>query len=175
MMALVSALIGLAMCIVPGECRRISTKMKPSKMEKRAVGSFAVTGECEDCNNGYTLSQISYHGYDKPAPSDVETFFISNSTDRTLVSVGLYIIYMDLSGKQINKRFVKADCDIPSGETRLISIRSWDKQHSFYYFESQKPRRTAHPYKVRLDPVSAYLSFEVDEQSDDVTDDKEGL
>lgn len=136
---------------------------KESRAETETVrmarGSFMVASQCEDCNNGYRLEQIAFSGYDKPRNSAVETFFITNNTDRTMSGVTMYVEYLMPDGRQLHKRFVRLVCDIPPGETRMAELQSWDKQKSFYYEKSETPRRGGTPFTVVFDPVSYYLRF----------------
>lgn len=130
------------------------------KEEEMAKGSFMVASQCTDCNNGYQLEQITFSGYDKPKQSSVETFFITNATDRTLTGVNLYIDYRMPDGRQLTKRFFRLSCLVPPGETRMAEIPSWDKQHSFVYEKSPATgKHPATPYTVIFDPIAYYLRF----------------
>lgn len=140
---------------------RISTKDKAEKKtdDEMTAGSFMVASQCADCNKGYTLDQIVMSGYDKPLTSAQETFFITNNTDRILSGLTLYVEYLTLDGRQLDKRFIKLSCAVPPGETRIAKIPSWDTQKSFFYEKSARPKRQATPYKVVFDPVAYYLRF----------------
>ena len=127
--------------------------------QQMSKGSFMVASQCTDCNNGYTLSQIAFTGYEKPQSSATETFFITNNTDRTMTGITLYIEYLTVEGRQLHKRFVRLACNIPPGETRLADIPSWDEQKSFHYEKSAGSKRGGIAYKVIFDPVSYYLRF----------------
>lgn len=122
-------------------------------------GSFMVASQCTECNNGYKINQIRFSGYDKPRKSAVETFFITNNTDRTMTGITLYIDYRTTDGRQLNKRFVRLVCNIPPGETRSAEVKSWDKQKAFYYEKSGPDKTGGTPYKVIFDPVAYYLQF----------------
>lgn len=127
--------------------------------ESMSLGSFMVASECTDCNNGYTLSQVAFSGYDKPQQSNSETFFITNNTDRRMSGISLYIEYRTEDNRQLHKRFFKLTCDIPAGETRMAEVESWDKQRSFYYIKSNASKKGGTPYVVIFDPVSYNLRF----------------
>ena len=124
-----------------------------------ASGSFMVASHCTDCNNGYKIEQIHFSGYDKPRRSATESFFITNTTDRRMTGVTLYIEYLTTDGRQLYKKFVKLVCDIPPGETRKADIPSWDKQKSFYYIKSEASSKGGTPYTIVFDPISYYLQF----------------
>lgn len=122
-------------------------------------GTFMVGNECEDCNRGYTLGQVTYSGYDKTAGSNRESFFITNGTDRMLAGVSLYIDYLSMDSVQMHRRFVHIPTSIPSGETRRVDIRSWDRQKTLYYHLSPRPRKKATPYDVSFIPIAIYLKY----------------
>lgn len=132
---------------------------KQENMEEMTAGSFMVASQCEDCNNGYTLQQIRFTGFDKPQGSDTESFFITNETNRTMTAVTLYIEYLTPDGRQLHKKFLRLSCDIPPGETRKADIRSWDRQNSFYFIKSRPGRNPGNPFDVRFDPIAYYLRF----------------
>lgn len=153
----------LVFSIMPAsQARRYSYKMSSPKAEPDTTltkGSFMVASICEECNNGYTIDQISFAGYDKPQTSSEESFFITNSTDRVMTAVTLYVDYRDLQGRQLTRRFLKISCNIPPGETRQVSAKSWDRQKTFYYEKSTQARRGGQPFTVIFDPVAYYLRF----------------
>lgn len=136
-----------------------SNQSAESEELEMARGSFMVASQCLDCNNGYRLDQIEFSGFEKPRASSVETFFITNNTDRTLSGVTMYIGYYDEAGRQLHKQFIKLSCDIPAGETRQAEIKSWDKQHVFRYEKSAKDRRSSAPFSITIDPVAYYLRY----------------
>lgn len=146
---------------IGAEAQRITTKVKVEKDEEQEMvaGSFMVGSDCSSCNNGYRLEQVKYSRFDKPASSAYETFQVTNTTDRTLKAVGLFLEYRTLDGAQLHKRYVRLDCNVPAGESRMLSVRSFDKQKSYYFKGSSKPRKRATPFDVIFDPVAYYLSF----------------
>lgn len=158
----------LAACAVASTyapAKKTSLKLKVDKKqtggeeEEFQRGSFMVASGCRDCNNGYQLDQISFSGFEKPQSSMLESFFITNSTDRTLTGVTLYIEYLDAQGRQLHKRFLRLSCDVPPGETRRAELKSWDKQNTFYYRDSAPSRRQGASFTVRFDPVAYWLCF----------------
>ena len=83
----------------------------------------------------------------------------NNDSTRLLKAVTLDISYFDVNGTQIHRRVVDLDCDIPSGETKMISFRSWDVQNRFFYAAGPKPRSHAYPFTVRLEvKLACYFS-----------------
>lgn len=91
-------------------------------------------------------------GYDKPLRSRRETFFASNYTSGTVGKVAVTITYLDENGRMLHSRQIAIPCEIPTEETRNLSIPSWDEQQSFYYIRSTVPTRVAQatPYDVTI-------------------------
>ncbi|MDE7402814.1 MAG: FxLYD domain-containing protein [Muribaculaceae bacterium] len=151
---------------LPSAAKKNTLKLKTEKQssesaedKKMVRGSFMVASQCTDCNNGYTLDQIKFFGYDKPAKSNKESFFLTNMTDRTLSGVSIYITYYAADGRMLHRRFAKLQESIPPGETRKLEIPSWDKNHSFRFAGSQDTRSKGAAYTVTFDPVAYYLRF----------------
>lgn len=92
--------------------------------------------------------RISLSGYDKTLYDRNETFYVSNRTPFRLSRVVVKMVYTNESGEMLHEQTYDIACDIPSGETRQLSVRSFDTQHTHYYYKSRKPRRSAIPYKV---------------------------
>jgi hypothetical protein len=161
---LLSLTIAALMLITPLslDARKVKTKIEvePTDTLQMERGTFIVSADaCESCNNGYSLTQLLLTGYDKPLNSDTETFFVTNNTDCDLTTISIEIEYLTLDSRQLHKRFERIKCDIPAGETRKIDIRTWDRQHSFYYHLSTRPRRQATPYTISITPITITLRF----------------
>ena len=102
---------------------------------------------------GDTIRDISANllkitGYDKPLNSNKETFFVSNNGTSTITAMNITFNYFDSKNRQLHSASHTIECSIPPGETRQLSVSSWDKQKSFFYYRSAKPRRKATPYSV---------------------------
>lgn len=92
---------------------------------------------------------VTLSGYDKPLRSTSESLFATNHSDLIIKSVTILITYIDMSGRQLHSREVTIDTPIPPGETRQLQFRSWDRQKSFVYHRSQRPKRAAYsPYDI---------------------------
>lgn len=165
-LSLLLTAISLCVCALPISARKVSFSQKADKttaaanVSEVARGSFLVASQCPACNNNYTLNQVVYSGYDKPLNSSTESFFITNNTDRTMTGAALYIEYLTLDGRQLNKVFLTLSCDIPPGETRQLSNKCWDRQHAFRYELSPGNRKhSGTPFKVVIDPISYSLRY----------------
>lgn len=102
---------------------------------------------------------VSLSGYDKPLQATRETFCATNNTSRHIAALILEITYTDLAGRQIHRRRATVPADIPPGETRLVSFRSWDVNHTFFYRLGPRPRKSGvTPYDVsaRILKVAVY-------------------
>jgi len=111
----------------------------------------------EPKNNNTTAINKIYHidslaieicGYDKTLYSNWESFFVKNNTQDTITILNITFDYFDSHKRQLHSATVSVDCNIPPKQTRQLSIKSWDKQNSFFYYRSIKPNRTATSYHV---------------------------
>ena len=137
-LVVISILVAVAL-----NCSAQRTTRKNLKL--REVADTTVV--CDTIKDADT-NVIEIAGYDKPLNSNKETFFATNRGKATIVSIGITFNYFDTQKRQLHKASKTINCSIPSGETRLLSIPSWDKQNSFYYHRSVQPRRQATPYSV---------------------------
>ncbi|MBD5422668.1 MAG: hypothetical protein HDR49_06550 [Bacteroides sp.] len=111
-------------------------------------------------------SMLTVAGFDKPLRSGVETMFVTNHTGRQIDGVTFTIDYFDLSGRKLHSRTLTVRATIPAGETRQVSFRTWDRQQSFYYRLSSKPRRAdGTPFEVAVKIRSAICQPLSDESS----------
>lgn len=161
----VLAVIAAAAILLPETgARKVRQRLPAGKPAAEKVemtkGSQAISTDCKECGDGYTLADVVFSGYDKKASADKESFFVSNKSDRTLTGISLYMVYLTTDSMQLHKRWVSVRCHIPAGETAKVDVKTWDTQKSFYYYLSDAPRRSrATPYMVRFDPVTIYLRY----------------
>ncbi len=114
-------------------------KAKPSNIEIIAIEYDTIVPD---------TAKIIVTGYDKSLTSRRESFFVNNLYNRTIKAITITFNYYDLSGRQLHSATNTIECAIPAGETRLLHIPSWDKQLSFYYYLSPRPRRQSTPFIV---------------------------
>lgn len=157
--------IGIIMSIPSADARKIRTKHSIPKTAKGTLSSDV--GQIESKNVSIASDSIDFfgrinpairfYGFDKTVASNIESFFISNSLVETIIGMELDITYIDMKGRQLHKRSVSIDCDIPGGETKRYDIKSWDTQKSFYFHQSVKPKRQATPFNVKIELLSVTL------------------
>ena len=85
---------------------------------------------------------VSLKGFSKRASDSKESFFITNNTAHRMSSVRLLLRYM------LTQRTVTVPVNLKPGETKLVSIKSFDVQRLFYYYAGPQPRKQATPFKV---------------------------
>lgn len=130
---------------------KVKSSVETGITQEELPGSVRIEMVTTDCFSP------SISGYDKTLGADVETFFLTNRAAQPLAGFSMDIVYLSKDGAQLHRRHIFRRCDIAPGETCRIDIRSWDKQHSFYYERSNPPRRKATPYKVRFEPQAYFL------------------
>ena len=139
--------------------------------EKTLRGKLRVNQEMVGGKSGEKTSQVVFDtvrvtsqadirlsGYDKPLNSRTESLFVTNLLTRDITAIELRMKYSDMNGRQLHEMTRLIRADIPAGSTRRIDFRSWDRQNSFYYHRSRKPRSAnVTPFKVGC-TVTAYVS-----------------
>ena len=111
----------------------------------------------EDSINILGLRKIGFAGYDKEVNSSKESFIITNGSEELLVGVEIRIDYFDMSDRMLHSRTVRKSCYVPPGENRRLDISSWDKQHTFYYYLGNPPKKIATPFKVSIVPIKFWI------------------
>ena len=101
--------------------------------------------------NGHSAyaDSIRLSGYNKTLTDRDETFYVTNRTPFDISRLIVRFTYSDANGEMLHEEEYDIDCQIPAGTTRQLSVRSWDKQHTHYYYKSRKPRRSAVPYRIK--------------------------
>lgn len=104
-----------------------------------------------------TLFSISFVGYDKEPNSNRESFLMVNPTDFCVTGFKVRIDYLDMKGRMLHSREIAEPCFIPDKETRRVDIKTWDTQHTYYYYLGNVPKKVATPFQVRFTPLSYWI------------------
>lgn len=150
--------LAIFLTALPAEARKIKTKhsipkgaseLSDEDAKREGLNVISLSSDSIDfCNR--IIPGIRFYGFDKTVGSSIESFFIVNGLDSPLAGMEIEITYVDMKGRQLHKRSVTVDCDIPAGETKRVDTKSWDTQKSFYFHQSVKPKRQATPFDIRL-------------------------
>lgn len=133
----------LAWCGTFGRTKTSVHKLSSTRMELECI-----TTDTDSVPEGVNPNAISIKGYTKKASDSKEAFFVTNRTDRTISQIKIRLRYTTLTGEQLHERVATVNVTLRAGETRLVTIKSWDIQRQFYYYAGAKPRKKASPYKV---------------------------
>lgn len=136
-------LVAISILVVALNCLAQRTTRKNLKLQEITDTTIV----CDTLTNVLT-DIVVISGYDKPLTSHYETFFTTNKGNTTITAINITFNYFDNKKRQLHSATKNINCTIPPGETRQLSVSSWDKQKSFYYYRSAKPRRQATPYSV---------------------------
>lgn len=91
---------------------------------------------------------VTLKGYSKRASDSKESFFITNNTKHRMSAVRLLLRYSTMNGEMLTQRTVTVPVSLKPGETKLVSVKTFDVQRLFYYYAGPKPRKQATPFKV---------------------------
>ena len=91
---------------------------------------------------------VTLKGFAKRASDTKESFFITNNTKHRMSAVRLLLRYTTMGGEMLTQRVVNVPVSLRPGETKLVSVKSFDVQRLFYYYAGPQPRKQATPFKV---------------------------
>ena len=91
---------------------------------------------------------VTLKGFSKRASESKESFFITNNTSHRMSAVRLLLRYTTMNGEMLTQRSVTVPVNLKPGETKLVSVKSFDVQRLFYYYAGPQPRKQATPFKV---------------------------
>ena len=101
---------------------------------------------------------VSLAGYDKPQRSARESFHAVNADTLWIGALALTFTYYDTSGQMLHRVRRRVAADLPAGETRLLTVPSWDRQRAFYYIHSAPQRTAGTPYDVTIDIDTVFVA-----------------
>ena len=96
------------------------------------------------------LPGVTLSGYDRNYGKTSESFLVTNSNDGPVAGLEVEITYNDMEGRMLHRRRAVCAVDVPAGETRLVELRTPDRQGSMYYYKSKAPRKGGMPYRVGI-------------------------
>lgn len=143
--------LGSALAVSLALAQNTTRKIRPSNTVVPVAVS--VIGEpVSDTVAAPASDSVAVSGFEKMLKSRRETFLVSNRMSRGITSVDLTITYKDMKGRMLHRAVHTVAVDIPSGETRSVSVPSWDLQGVMYYCRSAKPSRAsqATPFDVNI-------------------------
>ena len=152
---LFAALAAVTICLA---CAAQNTTRKGLKPQASQTEKAAPEAELEAIAEP-EAHIIDINGYDKPLRSRRETFFATNNGKQDVGAIAFTIRYYDNKQRMLHSASHNIKAEIPAGETRQLSVPSWDKQLNFYYSRSAAPKSTtpATPYDVTITIDTLYV------------------
>lgn len=151
--------------LIQTEAKRIKHSLRVEKETKGSGKQISVNVKGINMTDSLSLEKdqrenllkIKFAGYDKEANSSYESFLIINSSEKDLTGFEVKIDYLDMQDRMLHSRTIKEDIKVPSGETRRTDVKSWDIQHTYYYYLGNEPKKVATPYKVTFTPTFFWI------------------
>ena len=131
----------------------VDARIRTTRKNLRSTEVPVVALEADDALLPDSLAQrdpnaVTLKGFSKRASESKESFFITNNTGHRMSAVRLLLRYTAMSGEMLTQRTVNVPVNLKPGETKLVSIKSFDVQRLFYYYAGPQPRKQATPFKV---------------------------
>lgn len=147
-------LVALALTAVHAMPRKGKKPDPARKSRTTAVTAAPATDIACDTIAFPGTDSIVVAGFEKTLRATKESMIVTNNTSREITAIGLDITYLDMKGRMLHRttRSIQLPEGLPPGESRMVSIPSFDRQGLFYYHHSPKPRRAtqATPFRVAV-------------------------
>ena len=138
----------LALCVNTIDARTRTTRKNLRSLEVPVMTLDSSDGLLPDSLQAIDPAAVTLKGYSKRASDSKESFFITNNTSHRMSAVRLLLRYTTMNGEMLTQRQVTVPVSLKPGETKLVSIKSFDVQRLFYYYAGPQPRKQATPFKV---------------------------
>ena len=152
---MISLICILAASVLSSEARKVRLSLKTPKEVPMESVSRPKSERIDSLALAELADSISFAGFDKTAPSSKEYFFIVNDSPWPLSWIKIRLTYRDMSGRMLHRREESLIIDLPQKETRIVTIPTFDKQKSLYYYKSRAPRNGGMPFQVEIDLLEA--------------------
>lgn len=134
--------------------KKVKYNLKTPKQTQKTTAPAQRTAPLDSITTIEVAPLLKFSGYDKAASSNKESFFITNNSQYPIHALEIELVYTNLEGRMIHKRSELINADIPQGETRACSIKTFDFQKSLYYKKSTPPRYGGMPFDVSIKIIS---------------------
>ncbi len=141
-------LLMMLLCISTIDARTRTTRKNLQSLEVPVVALESNDGLLPDSLVDIDPNAVTLKGYSKRASDSKESFFITNNTAHRMSAVRLLLRYTTMNGEMLTQRAVTVPVSLKPGETKLVSIKSFDIQRLFYYYAGPQPRKSATPFQV---------------------------
>lgn len=147
---LIIPLLLMLLCIsaLEVDARTRTTRKNLRSIELPVVALETSDGLLPDSLIDIDPNAVTLKGYSKRASDSKESFFITNNTAHRMSAVRLLLRYSTMNGEMLTQRAVTVPVGLKPGETKLVSIKSFDVQRLFYYYAGPQPRKAATPFQV---------------------------
>lgn len=142
------AILLIVLCVSSIDARTRTTRKNMNTIEVPVAELETQDGLLPDSLAGVDPGAVTLKGFSKRASDSKESFFITNNTTHRMSAVRLLLRYTTMSGEMLTQRAVTVPVSLLPGETKLVSVKSFDVQRLFYYYAGPKPRKQATAFKV---------------------------
>jgi len=140
----------IALAIVAIASANGRTRTTHQRLSTDAVALERIVPADGDTIGEVDQNAVSLRGFNKRASDAKESFFVTNNLSHRISAIRLLMRYTTLDGNMLHERTVTVPVTLKAGETKLVSIKTFDVQRMFYYYGGPKPRKSATPFKVAV-------------------------
>ena len=138
----------MLLCVSSLDARTRTTRKNLRSIEVPVMSSRPSDGLLPDSLATVDPDAVTLKGFSKRASDSKESFFITNNTRQRMSAVRLLLRYTTMNDELLTQRVVTVPVSLKPGETKLVSVKSFDVQRQFYYYAGPQPRKQATPFQV---------------------------
>lgn len=116
------------------------------------------------------VDAVTMESYEQNWDDNVGTIALKNNTNQDIYNVTFQLIYLDMSGKQLDYEEFSQNVDIAPGMTKKINITAYESSRDYSYYKSEAEYLNPKRFKIKYE-LKAYNSdtSQTGDEYDDAT------
>ena len=103
------------------------------------------------------VDAVTMESYEQNWDDNVGTIALKNNTNQDIYNVTFQLIYLDMSGKQLDYEEFSQNVDIAPGMTKKINITAYESSRDYSYYKSEAGYLHPKRFKIKYE-LKAYNS-----------------
>ena len=141
-------LIALLLCLSLAAGARVRTTQTHLTTNAAIVPDIALADTLAPDSAAIPAGAVTLRGFYKRASDTRESFFVTSHLPSRISAVRILLRYTTLDGTMLTERQLSIPVDLQPGQSKMVTVPSFDKQRAFYFHAGPRPRKNATPFQV---------------------------